>query len=188
VIDTTASRPSYRRIPFELEGDAPARGFADPTGVSWQDADDDEVLVGLLGRALQSSIDPRDEREVRLHGAGRVAAQMVDDARSSGVYECERAWWSIVAVDGEAAGVVLPVIFAGCAKDGRDEATLYHLAVLPQHRGRGLGHLLLGRATDVLLSHGVWQISCDTAIENAPMVHLFETQNWARRQPVDIAR
>jgi len=185
-VSSTTSRPGYRRVPFELAGDAPLRHFADPAGISFVAADD-EVVVGLLARALLASLAPRDAAEVRRRGARPAAGGMIDDALSGGVYECQRSWWSVVAVRAEPAGVVLPVVFSDGARDGRDEGTLYHLAVVAGQRGFGLGHLLLGRATDTLLAHGVWQISCDTAIENTPMLRLFEKQNWLRRPAVEVA-
>ena len=85
-----------------------------------------------------------------------------------------------------AAGVVLPVVFTGCAKGPLDEGTIYHMGVVPEQRSRGLGNLLLGRATDTLLAHGVWQISCDTSIVNAPMIRLFERHGWKRRAAIDV--
>lgn len=111
---------------------------------------------------------------------------MIEDALSGNVYRCDRRWWQIVAVDGRAAGIVLPVVFTGCACGALDEGTIYHIGVLPDRRARGLGHLLLGRATDALLAHGAWQISCDTAAENAPMVRLFEQYHWTRRPPIEV--
>ncbi len=113
---------------------------------------------------------------------------MIEDALSGRVYQCEREWWSIVAVDDEVAGVVLPVVFTGCARDGLDEGTIYHIGVVAEQRGRGLGNLLLGRATDTLLAHGVWQISCDTAAENEVTIRLFERHGWTRRPEVEVAR
>ena len=81
---------------------------------------------------------------------------------------------------------MLPVVFTGCARDGLDEGTIYHIVVAPEHRGRGLGRLLLGRATDTLLAHGVWQISTDTAAENTPMIRAFTSAGHTRRAPVVI--
>jgi ribosomal protein S18 acetylase RimI-like enzyme len=85
---------------------------------------------------------------------------------------------------------VLPVTFDGCARDGLDEATIYHMGVAPRYRGRGLARLLLRKATRTLVDHGVWQIHCDTAAANAPMIHLFESEGWTRlpaeQQPVNL--
>jgi ribosomal protein S18 acetylase RimI-like enzyme len=86
----------------------------------------------------------------------------------------------LLRVRGEAAAFVLPVTYDNCGRDAWDEATIFHMGVLPGHRGRGLGRALLRQATRTLLAHGVWRISCDSAANNAPMIHLFESEQWLR--------
>jgi GNAT superfamily N-acetyltransferase len=81
---------------------------------------------------------------------------------------------------GTAAGFVLPVIFDDCARDGLDEGTIYHMGVAPSYRGRKLAGLLLRRAAQTLVDHGVWRIYCDTAAANAAMIHVFESEGWQR--------
>jgi GNAT superfamily N-acetyltransferase len=88
--------------------------------------------------------------------------------------------WHVLAVDGEQAGFVLPVVYDGCARDGLDEATIYHMGTAPAFRGRGVGRLLLRRATRVLVERGVWRIYRDTPEANAPMIRLFEAEGWTR--------
>ena len=181
----TEPQPTYWRVPFELSGDVAPLQLPDPPSFTWHAVHDDSELIGLLARALEASIDPRDAAAVRRDGSLAAAEEMIDDAASGRVHRAQREWWQIIAVDDVPAGVVLPVVFARCDRDGLDEGTIYHLAVVPEQRARGIGHLLLGRATDVLLAHGVWQISCDTAVENIPMIRLFERQNWTRRPAVE---
>jgi ribosomal protein S18 acetylase RimI-like enzyme len=178
---------AYRRVHFELAGDALPVLYHDPPGVSWKAADDDEELLDVFASALEVSSDPRDVAAVRGTGARQVALGMLEDAQSGRVYGCERAWWSIVTLESSPAGFVLPVVFKGCARGALEEGTIYHIAVAPLHRSRGLGRLLLGRATDILLGHGVWRICCDTATENAPMIRLFEQHGWTRQSPSEVA-
>jgi ribosomal protein S18 acetylase RimI-like enzyme len=185
-VDATADgqdAPSWR-IPFVLAGNAPRRRRPDPPGISWRSADNDEELVGLVARALEVSVDRRDQAWVRAHGSEAVAVAMMKDARSGHGYEGDPQWWSIIERDGEAAGFVVPVVFTGAARDGRDEATIYHIGVVPEQRGQGLGALLLARGTDALLGHGVWRIIADTAAENRAMIGIFEEQEWVRGAPV----
>jgi GNAT superfamily N-acetyltransferase len=172
-------------VPFDLAGDAAPRHLQDPSGIILRPADDDDEVVAVFARALGASVDPRDQLEVQRSGAHAVSEHMIKNARS-GRYGCERDWWWIADVGGTSAGVVLPVIFRGCARGDLDEGTIYHVGVALEHRGRGLGSLLLAKATDTLLAHGVWQISCDTAIENASMIDVFEQQGWTRRPPLEI--
>jgi ribosomal protein S18 acetylase RimI-like enzyme len=86
----------------------------------------------------------------------------------------------VLNVGDEPAGFVLPVNYDGCARNGVDEATIYHMGVAPAHRGAGIGRLLLRRATRLLVAHGVWRISCDTAETNQPMIRLFVPEDWTR--------
>ena len=65
--------------------------------------------------------------------------------------------------------------------NGLDEATIFHMGVLPEYRGRGFGRALLRRATRV--AHGVWRIYCDTAADNLPMIRLFASEGWQRLPP-----
>jgi GNAT superfamily N-acetyltransferase len=178
---------TYLRLPFELDGDCAATLLSEPPGVSWITAEDDELLTSLLASNLELSIDPREKEWVRLWGSRVLAERMIEDAQAGKNYECERQWWSIVSWDGEAAGFAMPVVFTGCKRDGLDEGTIYHIGVVGEYRGRGLGHLLLARATKTLLDHGVWRIFADTAIENIPMIRVFERQNWIRRKPIAVS-
>lgn len=178
------SSSPFRRVRFELDGDAALRGLVPPDPVSWRRAEGAE-LVGLLARALEASADPRDQMYVSAFGSLKAAAAMVEEASSGHLYESDESWWSVIEYESVPAGFVLPVVFTGCARGGRDEGTVYHIGVVPEQRGRGLGSLLLAHATDALLNHGVWQITADTAVENSAMIRLFEGQGWRRLSPVD---
>jgi ribosomal protein S18 acetylase RimI-like enzyme len=192
VVDRSSERSgavsrAYRRIPFELAGDAARRHLRGPKSVSWRTVDDDEELARLLARTVAASDDPREIATVGVHGSRAVAAAMIEDVRRGNGYQCHPSWWSIVDLDGVPSGFVLPVVLTGCDREGLDEGTIYHIGVVPEQCGRDLGRLLLGRGTDALLHHGVWQISTDTAVENAPMIRLFEGQGWTRLPPVEMA-
>lgn len=57
-----------------------------------------------------------------------------------------------------------------------------------ERSGRGLARLLLRKATQILVDHGVLRIHCDTTAANAPMIHLFESEGWThlpRREAAD---
>src|SRR5438874_12799 len=169
--------PAYWKVPFEWPGAARARDEPDPHGVAWLLAREGADLVPLAGAVLASSVGPEDQLAVKMLGADAAAERILSLAPGFG-YRPE--WWQVVAVDGKAAGFVLPVIYEGCARDGLDEATIYHMGVAPGHRGAGLGRLLLRKATRILVDHGVWRIYCDTPADNAPMIHLFEAEGWQR--------
>ncbi|WP_322694672.1 GNAT family N-acetyltransferase [Nostoc sp. DedSLP03] len=47
-------------------------------------------------------------------------------------------------------GFVLPVIFTGCAKEDKEEGTIYDIGVLPEYRGQGFANDLLSQGTRIL--------------------------------------
>jgi GNAT superfamily N-acetyltransferase len=138
---------------------------------------------------LASSVDASDVAAVDALGAEGAAARVLSPPAG---FSYDASWWQALTFDGVPAGFVLPVIFDGCARDGLDEATIYHMGVAPSYRGRGLARLLLRRATNTMLDHGVWRLYCDTAAANAPMIHLFESEGWTRlpaeEQPIRVPR
>ncbi len=71
---------AFWRVPFEIAGDAAPRRLDEPADVSWEAVDDDERLLEVLARALETSIDPRDIAAIRAVGAGALAAGMIEDA------------------------------------------------------------------------------------------------------------
>lgn len=171
---------TYWKVPFEwTSGGAPAAD-ALPAGWSWSTGVEGTPPVELVADVLASSVGPEDVRAVEELGSWQAARRTL--ALAAGFsYLAER--WHVLAVDGRPAGFVLPVVYDGCARDGLDEATIYHLGTAGAHRGRGIGRLLLRRATQVLVAHGVWRIYCDTPADNAAMIHLFERDGWTRLPP-----
>lgn len=169
--------PTYWKVPFEWPSGGEPHGEPDPPGVAWLPAGECANFVALVGAVLAASVGPEDRLAVEAFGADGAADRVL--ALSPG-FAYRAGWWQVVTVDGVPAGFVLPVVYEGCARDGLDEATIYHIGVVPEHRGSGLGRLLLRRATRILVDHGVWRIYCDTPADNAPMIHLFENEGWHR--------
>jgi GNAT superfamily N-acetyltransferase len=122
---------------------------------------------------LASSVDASDVAAVDALGAEGAAARVLSPPAG---FSYDASWWQALTFDGVPAGFVLPVIFDGCARD----------------RSRGLARLLLRRATNTMLDHGVWRLYCDTAAAIAPMIHLFESEGWTRlpaeEQPIRVPR
>jgi GNAT superfamily N-acetyltransferase len=176
VADREPSR-TYRRVPFVWPGNRAGPRDPDPPGVAWQQAGHVPDLRDLVGTVLAHSADASDAAAVEELGPTGAATRILSPPEG---FSYEPHWWQVLKFRNVAAGFVLPVTFDGCARDGLDEATIYHVGVSPAFRGRGLGRLLLRRATLTLLDHGVWRIYCDTAAVNAPMIRLFETEGWQR--------
>ena len=172
------------RVPFELSGDRSARQDTSAPLVEWHTAGEVQDLTQLVGAVLASSVDASDLAAVKALGPDGAAANVLSPPPG---YSYDRQWWHVLTFEDTPAGFVLPVVFDGCARDGLDEATIYHMGVAPTYRGRGLARLLLRRATNTMLDHGVWRIYCDTAAANAPMIHLFQSEGWTRHPARETA-
>ncbi|MDZ7966169.1 MAG: GNAT family N-acetyltransferase [Nostoc sp. DedSLP03] len=57
--------------------------------------------------------------------------------------------WEVCRID-KILGFVLPVIFTGCAKEDKEEGTIYDIGVLPEYRGQGFANDLLSQGTRIL--------------------------------------
>jgi ribosomal protein S18 acetylase RimI-like enzyme len=178
----------YWKVPFVLSGTVappppppspPPPGDEDGGGpvIGWRTLNPAGEDLELVGACLAASVDGWDVSAVRQLGATATAALVLADSPG---YSSEPSWWEVLTVDGIAAGFVLPVRFDNAALDGLDEATIFHVGVLPEFRGRGLARHLLRRAMSTLLRQGVWRIYCDTAANNEPMLYLFESEGWTR--------
>jgi ribosomal protein S18 acetylase RimI-like enzyme len=169
--------PTYWKVPFEWTENSAPREDALRDGFSWASGNAVPEPLELVADVLASSPGPEDAYAVETLGPEDAARRILALAPGFS-YLPDR--WHVLMVDARAAGFVLPVVYDGCARDGVDEATIYHMGVAPPYRGVGIGRLLLRRATRILVRHGVWRIFCDTPASNEPMIHLFEREGWAR--------
>jgi GNAT superfamily N-acetyltransferase len=127
---------TYWKVPFEwTHGEAPME--CSPAGWRWED---DRTItvppVELVAAVLGASSGPEDRLAVERLGPSAAAERVL--ALDSGFSYLERRW-HVLTIDGRQAGFVLPVVYDGCARDGLDEATIYHMATAPTYRGRGVG-------------------------------------------------
>jgi ribosomal protein S18 acetylase RimI-like enzyme len=179
VIQEPGEGATYWKVPFEWTSSQSLSIDAERADISWVSAESDQRFVGVVAQVLAKSTDASDVANVRLMGSLKAAHHLIEAAPDWG-FGHNPAWWQLLVFEGDAAGFVLPVIYDNCARDGLDEATIFHMGVLPIHRGKGLGRSLLRQATRTLVDHGIWRIYCDTAANNDPMIHLFESEGWTK--------
>ena len=168
---------TYWKVPFEWTSPTAPECDHLPQGWSWTNGAATEQTTELVAAVLANSAGPEDRLSVDELGPEEAARRTL--GLSPGFSYLQQRWQVLNAGD-EPAGFVLPVIYDGCARNGLDEATIYHMGVAPAHRGAGIGRLLLRRATRLLVDHGVWRIFCDTAETNEPMIRLFVQEGWTR--------
>ena len=135
------------------------------------------LLHDLVEVAMANSLDRHDQKSVAEYGAAAVAKRFLADVDDYFGYQM--AWWQFAANEKqELVGFLLPVIYPGEQRSGLEEATLYYIGVLPEHRGHGYGYDLLCQATRTMQQAGVWRIYCDTDIENIPMIKAFQRAGY----------
>jgi GNAT superfamily N-acetyltransferase len=178
----SVTEASYWKVPFEWTGKAAPAEDELHDRSCWLTGKDAPPPVELVADVLANSPGPEDRHAVERLGPEEAARRLL--ALAAGFSYLPERWHVLKVDEHTAAGFVLPVVYDD-SRGGLDEATIYHMGVAPNHRGAGIGRLLLRRATRVLLSHGVWRIFCDTAATNEPMIHLFEQEGWIRLPPYE---
>ena len=167
------SQQTFLKVPFVLEEPrslievSPRLTFAPVT------ARHDHQLVLVVTSVMASSLDASDQKRASENDLYAVVKGFLDSAREDFSYQ--PGWWQFgINANGDIVGFVLPVIFNGSAKEGLEEGTIYYLGVLPEYRGLGFANDLLAQGTRTLQEVGVWQVFCDTAVANVPMIFAFK--------------
>jgi len=83
------------------------------------------------------------------------------------------AVWLKAQREGVMAGYV-------CARVAADEGEIITLCVAPEHRGRGVGRALLGRAQDICAQRGAKTLYLEVRTRNAPAIALYEGAGFTR--------
>jgi ribosomal protein S18 acetylase RimI-like enzyme len=174
---TPQPRPTYRKVPFEwIAGQVVLE--SENADISWITSSDDDRFDDVVAQCLSVSLDTSDQEAVTSVGPSNAARTLLTSSPKWQVSR-EADWWRLLCYRDEPAGFVLPVMYDARGRAGL-EGTIFHMGVVPEYRGRGFGRLLLREAVRVLMSGDVRRIFCDTDEDNAPMIHLFESEGWKR--------
>jgi len=141
-------------------------------------------LLLAIADVMAASPDPSDHYAVEQFGPAGAAADLLSVAPR--YFTWQERWWRLGRDrNGERVGFVLPVVFKDGegSKNGQPQGTILYMGVLPKYRGRGYSHELLAEATRVFRGARCWQIFCDTATENRPMVSAFRRAGYQERAP-----
>jgi ribosomal protein S18 acetylase RimI-like enzyme len=141
-----------------------------------------EWLKGAVAQTMASSLDESDKFAVSKGGPSKAAIDLI--AMAPEYFDMPPGWWRL-ATDTEQnrVGFVLPVTFKGekTWKEGRPEATIFYMGVLPQYRGLGYGRDLLNEAVRLCQLANCWRLFCDTGTDNHPMVNAFRLAGFNER-------
>lgn len=125
---------------------------------------DDETVVEVFLRICADTLDVDSRREAERHGPRHAAELIVSGAFDAS--EGRRDWWRL-AYD-EAGDVVGAVLHA---RPGA--ATIWHVGVVPTHRGRRYADDLVTEALYVLAQAGEPRVTDTTDVGNLAMVAAF---------------
>ncbi len=167
------SQQTYQKIPFVWQ--EPQSLVKVPSRLEFKVAKTlgYEVLLSTVAQVMELSLDARDQKQVSKYGSDQAAEKFITEAKDGFFYQDQ--WWQVgVNSDSKVVGFIFPVIYENSTKDGREEATIYYIGVLPQYRGQGFGTDLLLKGTSVLQDVGVWRVFCDTDVNNIPMISTFK--------------
>ena len=167
------NQQTYLKVPFVWEEPKPSIEI--PSRLKFKAARtlSYEVLLSVVARVMESSIDASDRKQVVERGSRQAAEQFLFKSKDGFLYQDE--WWQIgFNRDDRVVGFIFPVIYPDCAKDGLEEATIYYIGVLPEYRGQNFAADLLLKGTKLLQNVGVWRVFCDTDANNIPMISTFK--------------
>ncbi|WGV27497.1 GNAT family N-acetyltransferase [Halotia branconii] len=167
------SQQTYLKVPFVWEEPKPLTEV--PRRLSFEPVNAmlDNSLISVVARVMASSRDASHQKQVSEHEPHKAAEKFLNSASDGFSYQHD--WWQFgINKNGDIVGFVLPVIFEKCAKEGKEEATIYDIGVLPEYRGLGFANDLLSQGTRILQNVGVWRIFCDTDVNNVRMISAFK--------------
>lgn len=72
-----------------------------------------------------------------------------------------------------------------CGHDGR-RGYIYHTAVLPEYRGRGIGSMLVGKCLEQLKAAGVGKCHIFVFADNEPGNAFWSSIGWTRRSDICV--
>jgi len=167
------SQQTVLKVPFVWEEPKPLIEVSPRLTFKPVKAKHDNQLVSVVARVMVSSLDASDQRRASEDDPQAAMEMFLNSARDD--FSFQDDWWQIgINGTGDIVGIVLPVTFNGCAKDGLEEGTIYYIGVVPEYRGLGFANDLLSQGTRILQEIGVWRIFCDTAVNNLPMISTFK--------------
>lgn len=167
------SQQTFLKVPFVWEEPKPLIEVSSRLTFEPVKVRHDNQLISVVTSVMATSLDASDQKRSSEDDPHAATEGFLDLAREDFSYQPE--WWQFgINQNGDIVGFVLPVIFNGGAKEDLEEGTIYYLGVLLEYRGLGFANDLLAQGTRTLQEIGVWQVFCDTAVANVPMISAFK--------------
>ncbi len=162
VAQRAGMRPFVERLRYRW---TPDDGLPERPGrLTFRPEPDDDVILDVLSRIAEGSLDANDQRTRDQDGVAAVARDNLDFLNWM---PSPRDWWRLAFTpDGELVGLTVP---------GRNYAApvIGIVGVVPDQRGHRYAYDLLVEATHLLVEQGVTEIVADTDTTNTPMAATF---------------
>ncbi|MFG2103134.1 GNAT family N-acetyltransferase [Micromonospora echinaurantiaca] len=164
-------RYRYRWTP---ECGRPAR----PGRLEFRPEPDDDVILDVLRRVGEGSLDAHTRHTAAEHGPDAAAREELDLLRW---LPSPRDWWRLAwTPDGELVGITVP------ARNHSDPIVGF-VGVLPEQRGHGYAYDLLVETTHLLVEAGADRIVAGTDQTNHPMAAAFARAGYPiERERIDL--
>ncbi len=167
------SQQTYFKVPFVWEEPKPLIEVSGRLAFKPVKAMGGNLLISVVTRVMASSMDASHQRKISASSPYQEVEKYLNSAKDDFWYQDD--WWQFgINQNGDIVGFVLPVIFTGCAKEDKEEGTIYDIGVLPDYRGQGFANELLSQGTRTLQEVGVWRVFCDTWVGNERMISAFK--------------
>jgi RimJ/RimL family protein N-acetyltransferase len=162
VAQRSGMHPFVERLRYRW---TPADGLKERPGrLTFRPEPDDDVILDVLTRIAEGSLDAHDRDHRDKDG---MAAAARDNLDFLNWMPSPRDWWRLAFTqDGELVGLTVP---------GRNYAApvIGIVGVVPEQRGQGYAYDLLVEATHLLVEESVDEIVADTDLTNTPMAATF---------------
>ncbi|MEU5947111.1 GNAT family N-acetyltransferase [Micromonospora sp. NPDC047465] len=162
------------RYRWKPECGLPAR----PGRLEFRPEPDDAVILDVLRRVGEESLDAHARHTAAEHGPDAAAQEELDLLRW---LPSPRDWWRLAwTPEGELVGVTVP------ARNHSDPIVGF-VGVVPEQRGHGYAYDLLVEATNLLVEAGVKEIVAATDQTNHPMAATFARAGYPiERERIDL--
>ncbi|MFG3422012.1 GNAT family N-acetyltransferase [Micromonospora sp. NPDC048063] len=162
------------RYRWKPECGLPAR----PGRLEFRPEPDDAVILDVLRRVGEESLDAHTRHTAAEHGPDAAAQEELDLLRW---LPSPRDWWRLAwTPEGELVGVTVP------ARNHSDPIVGF-VGVVPEQRGHGYAYDLLVEATNLLVEAGMKEIVAATDQTNHPMAAAFARAGYPiERERIDL--
>lgn len=149
-----------------------------PGRLEFRPEPDDDVILDVLRRVGEGSLDAHTRHTTAEHGPDAAAREELDLLRW---LPSPRDWWRLAwTPDGELVGITVP------ARNHSDPIVGF-VGVLPEQRGHGYAYDLLVEATHLLVEAGMEVIVAATDQTNHPMAAAFARAGYPiERERIDL--